>query len=214
MRAKIQKIAIAVVAIFVLGIGISFIIPTYANSENDFLAVCVNEYGTHDDVFLKVSSKTTGADLEKQIAKSLGRDVSPEDIVLIYLAWSTVMEKFPDEANVRDYQLENIFYVVSPLPMGAVYKNGQIIDFGEGASIQAKYLDDNDCNDQYFSGENAIACKGCETICGTDYAEIIIGSTTICLESKKGKNPKGFRIAHMSYDQYGHNFIYGFEVVD
>lgn len=211
MYAKIQKLVI--IAILVSSVGAIFS-PIYVNADSteDTVAICVNQHTSYDDVVLEITTETTGLNIKEQIAGSLDDGISPEDITIVYNPWATVLEKFPDEAKIEDYDIEEMFYVVSPLPMGAVYENNQIIDFDETAIVYVKH--DGDSNNCYFTGENVVNCQGCEEISGTNYAKITIGDTIIYLEAKKNTIPKGFKVAHISYNPYEKVFSYGFEVVD
>ena len=172
-------------------------------------AECIN-----NDAYQTVSLKPgfTGLEAKEEIAHKLNEGVSPEDIILIYNSWADVKEVFPNEAKLKDYKVNDLFYVVSPLPMGATYRSGNVIDFGEdGATVHALYNDGGTVG--YFYGETALSCQGFQTICNKQYVKYVVGGTAIYLEPDGKAVPTGLCVRHISYNPYDNGFIYGFDSV-
>lgn len=188
--------------------SLSFIsVPVYAS--NEISTECIN-YDTYQTVSLK--PELTGLEAKEEIAHKLNEGISPEDIVLIYNSWADVKEVFPNEARIKDYKVNNLFYVVSPLPMGATFRSGDVIDFGEsGATVHALYNDGGSVG--YFYSETALSCQGFQTICNKQYVKYVVGGTALYLEPDGKAVPTGLCVRHISYDPYSNNFIYGFDSV-
>lgn len=211
-KHKILVSTIIALCLLLIGAAANYSASAYSGQTGEISAICVDEDSNYEVITIGTNAKTTALDVKQKIAQYLNDGVSPENIVLMYNSWSDVKENLPDAAVIANYQIDTVYFAISPLAMGTVFKSGDAIDFGEGSSVHAKYCE-GDIG--YFYGENAISCRGFETVCGERYIKFIIGNIAIYF-TPESENiaPIGLKVAHISYDPYNGTFIYGFDVAN
>ena len=218
MHAKTQNhqiLPVIVVVSCILLLSTLFFIPAYAGSAEGEISLVAVGLNIDSGAITIKAANNTALDAKEKIAHYLDNGVSPKDIILTYNPWGGVEEQLPDTVKLADYDTDTIYFRVSPIPIGAVYKIGDVIDFGEGACVYAKFDDaDTYSNMNYFYSQNAVGCQGLVTIDDVTYAKFIVGNTAMYLESGKKIAPTGFRVAHMSYDPYNKIYMFGFEPVN